>query len=110
MTEQIALGEEAGDAGIDISRTCRIRDIAKRVRPLLVIVRQAWISGCADIARGEIGEQWIFAGAAVTVAGVTMCLAAEQVVAELFLRREIRVPACTTSYFEVNGVTSADAS
>src|SRR6202011_5375836 len=37
-----------------------------------------------------VGEQRILAGAAVAVTSIALCLAAEQIVARLLLRRELR--------------------
>jgi hypothetical protein len=44
---------------------------------LLGIVRKHQICGRSDIARGEVGEQRIFAGVAVAVAIVALRLAAK---------------------------------
>jgi len=64
----------------------------------------------SDIAGREVGEQRVLARPAVTMTGVALRLAAEQVVAGLLLRRELRLAASTASNFEVNDVTSAEAS
>src|SRR5262249_32028529 len=45
----------------------------------------------ADIARGEVGEEGILAGPAVAMAVVALRLAAEQPVAHLLLRGELRL-------------------
>src|ERR1019366_3597194 len=89
MTEKIAVSEEAGDAGINVGRTDRVRDITVHIRSLLDIERQARIGWCADIARGEIGEQRIFSWSTIAMTGVAFRLAVEQIVAELFLSRKL---------------------
>src|SRR6266853_3829097 len=60
-----------------------------RVGTIFRIERKPRISGRSDVAGGEIGEQRVFARPAVAVAGVALCLAAEQVVARLLLRRKL---------------------
>src|SRR6202007_895896 len=47
--------------------------------------------GSSDIGRGKVGEQRIFARAAVAVTRIALRLAAEQVVTRLLLRRELRL-------------------
>src|SRR5260370_38719181 len=55
-----------------------------------IIVRKAGVGWSTDIAGGEVGEQRVFARPAVTMTLVASRLAAEQVVALLLLRRELR--------------------
>jgi len=57
---------------------------------------------------GEVGEHRVLTGR-VAVTRVALRLAAEQVVACLLLRRELRLARDTASNFEVNDVTSAEA-
>src|SRR3981081_3935359 len=45
----------------------------------------------SDIAGGEVGEQRVLAGPAVTVTLIAPRLAAEQIVSRLLLRRELRL-------------------
>src|SRR5258707_5720040 len=45
----------------------------------------------SDMAGSEVGKQWVLAGPTVTVTGVALRLAAEQIVSRLLLRRELRL-------------------
>src|ERR1700737_1771146 len=87
----MSVAEESADTAIDERRSLWIGDIAQCVGPVLLIVRKPRVSGSTDIAGGEIGEQRVFAGPAVTVTLVAFVLAAEEVVAGLLLRRELRL-------------------
>src|SRR6202158_487298 len=86
----MSVAEESAVTAIDERRPLRIGDVAQCVGPVLLIVRKPRGGWSTDIAGGEGGEQRVFAGPAVTVTLVAFCLAAEQVVALLLLRRELR--------------------
>jgi len=53
--------------------------------------REAWDWQEFDIAGGEVGKQRVLAGPTITVTGVALRLAAEQIVSRLLLRRELRL-------------------
>jgi len=80
------------------------------IGPIFRVVRKPRIGRGSDAAGGEVGEQRVLARPAVAVTGVALRLAAKQVVAHLLLRRDFTLPASTASNFELNGVTSAEAS
>src|ERR1700760_1865237 len=69
----------------------RIGDIAQSVRLILFIIRQPRVGWGTDIAGGEVSEQRVFAGPAVTVTFVASCLASEEIVSQPLLRRELRL-------------------
>src|SRR5260370_2792641 len=48
------------------------------------------MGGSSGLAGGEVGEEGVLAGPAVTVTGIVLRLAAEQIVSLLLLRRELR--------------------
>src|SRR5258708_34723307 len=85
------LTKKSADAAIDECRSLRIGDIAQRVGPIFFVVRKSRVGGGTDIAGGEVGEQRVLAGAAVTVTLLASCLSAEQVVSLLLLRRALRL-------------------
>src|SRR5580700_8555956 len=87
----MSLLEKIADATIDKRRPLRIGGISQCVALIFLIIRKPRVGRSADIAGGEIGEQRVFAGSAVTVTLVASPLAAEQVVSQLLLRRELRL-------------------
>src|SRR5258708_38296620 len=66
-------------------------DSAEWVGPIFRVVMKPRIGRGADVAGGEGGEQRVLAGPAVAVTGVASRLAADQIVAGLLLRRELRL-------------------
>src|ERR1700730_5433459 len=83
--------KKATDASIDERGARFIGDVAERVWLTLCIIRELRVGGSSDIARREIGEQRILARTAVAMTGVALCLAAEQIIARLLLRCELRL-------------------
>src|SRR5467141_2929983 len=87
--------QKVSDSCIDVRRTSEVASdvgsVAALVGPALVIELQSRISGDAEITGGKVRKQGLFAGAAVAVTLVAARLAAEQVIAQFFLRRELVV-------------------
>src|SRR6266851_1735727 len=85
--------QKVSDSGIDIRRSSDVASdvgsVAALVGTALVIELQSRISGDAEITGGEVRKQGLFAGAAVAMTLVAARLAAEQVIAQFFLRREL---------------------
>src|SRR6266481_4693833 len=87
----MTVAEKSADAPIDERRSQRIGDIAQCVGPIFAIVRKPRVGGSADIAGGEVSEQRVLARPAVAVTFIASRLAAEQIVALLLRRRELRL-------------------
>src|SRR5713101_4196275 len=85
--------QEGSDSGIDVRRSSDIgtdiRSVAALVGPALVIELQSRISGDAEITGGKVRKQGLFPGPAIAMTLVASRLAAEQLIAQSFLLREL---------------------
>src|SRR5258708_1808765 len=87
--------QKVSDSCIDVRRTSEVASdvgsVAALVGPALVIELQARISGDAEITGGKVRKQGLFRGPAIAMTLVASRLAAEQLIAQFFLRRELVV-------------------
>src|SRR5260370_6486805 len=87
--------KKVADSCIDVRGTSEVASdvgsVAALVGPALVIELQSRISGDAEIAGGEVRKQGLFPGPAVAMTLVASRLAAEQLIAQFFLRCELIV-------------------
>src|SRR5713101_3074583 len=87
--------QEVSDSGIDILRSSDVASdvgsVAALVGPALVIELQSRISGDAEITGGKVRKQGLFPGPAIAMTLVASRLAAEQLITQFFLRRELVV-------------------
>src|SRR6266849_11047692 len=87
--------QKVSDSCIDVRRTSEVASdvgsVAALVGPALVIELQSRISGDAEITGGEVRKQGLFPGPAIAMTLVASRFAAEQVIAQFFLRRELVV-------------------
>src|SRR5882762_9502541 len=85
--------QKVSDSGIDVRRssdvTGDVGSVAALVGPALVIELQSGISGDAEITGGEVRKQGLFPGPAIAMTLVASRLAAEQLISQFFLRREL---------------------
>src|SRR5216684_3633306 len=85
--------QKVSDSCIDVRRTSEVASdvgsVAALVGPALVIELQSRISGDAEITGGKVRKQGLFPGPAIAMALVASRLAAEQLVAQFFLLREL---------------------
>src|SRR6266849_3042440 len=87
--------QKVSDSGIDVRRSSDVASdvgsVAALVGPALVEELQSGISGDAEITGGKVRKQGLFPGPAVAMTLVASRLAAEQLIAQFFLRRELVV-------------------
>src|SRR5216683_2252252 len=87
--------QEVSDSGIDILRSSDVASdvgsVAALVGPALVEELQSGISGDAEITGGKVRKQGLFPGPAVAMTLVASRLAAEELITQFFLRRELVV-------------------
>src|SRR3984893_6131905 len=85
--------KEGADSLIDVRRPSDvgtdIRSVAALVGLSLVIELQSRIFGHAEITGGKVRKQGLFPGSAVAMTLVASRLAAEELIAQFFLRREL---------------------
>src|SRR6202030_3171691 len=83
--------QKKSDTGIDVRFAGDVRCVPKLVGRALVIDLQSRISRDAKIAGGKVRKQRLFARPAIAMALVASRLAAEQLIAQFYLRRELVV-------------------
>src|ERR1700746_1388756 len=85
--------QEGADSPINVCRSSDVGSdvgsVAALVGPTLVIELQSRISGDAEITGGKVRKQGLFPGPAVAMTLVASRLAAEELIAQFFLRREL---------------------
>src|SRR6266436_2159531 len=83
--------QKAPDSRIDVCRSGEVGSVAALVGPAFVIELQSRISGDAEITGGKVRKEGFFPGPAVAMTLVASRLAAEQLIAQFFLLRELVV-------------------
>src|SRR5713226_3943502 len=87
--------QKGSDSPIDVCRSSDVRSdvgsVAALVGPTLVIELQSRIFGDAEITCGKVCKQGLFPGPAVAMTLVASRLAAEELITQFFLRRELVV-------------------
>src|SRR5260370_18198631 len=87
--------QKGSDSSIDVCRSSDVGSdvgsVAALVGPAFVIELQSRIFGDAEITGGKVCKQGLFPGPAVAMTLVASRLAAEQLIAQFFLRRELVV-------------------
>src|SRR5216683_7814218 len=81
--------QKGSDSRIDVRRSGEIGTVAALVGLALVVVLQSRISGDAEITGGKVRKQGLFAGPAIAMTLVASRLAAKQLIAQFFPRREL---------------------
>src|SRR5713226_5873976 len=81
--------QKGSDSRIDVRRSGEIGTVAALVGLALVVELQSRISGDAEITGSKVRKQGFFPWPAVAMALVASRLAAEQVIAQFLLRREL---------------------
>src|SRR5713226_9040039 len=84
--------QKGSDSLIDVRRSGEIGTVAALVGLALEVELQSRISGDAEITGGKVRKQGFFPWPAVAMTLVASPLAAEQVIAQFFLRRELVFP------------------
>src|SRR5258708_23782404 len=81
--------QKGSDSLIDVRRSGEIGTVAALVGLALEVELQSRISGDAEITGGKVRKQGFFPGPAVAMALVASRLAAEQLLAQFFRRRQL---------------------
>src|SRR5712692_3110945 len=99
--------QEGADSLIDVCRSSDVGSdvgsVAALVGPTLVIELQSRIFGDAEITGGKVRKQGLFPGPAIAMTLVASRLAAKQLIAQFFLRRELVVSCLHVVVFRREG-------